>query len=138
MDRLAEAQDSGALVAHLYSAGVRLTVSEDRKRLGADGDVDPDMEEALKANKEKLLGMLTGDPLSGAGWEGRTALYRQALRWLDERTPDEAKVRVTVALCRKEAVDRFNEVWCEGSFEGFGAALKEHIAAGLRAMKETV
>jgi hypothetical protein len=117
---------------------VRLAVSEDRKRVGAVGDVDPDMEEVLKANKEKLLEMLTGDPLSGAGWEGRTALYRQALRWLDERTPDEAKEQVTAALCRQEEVDRFNEVWCEGSFEGFRAALKEHIGAGFRAMKETV
>ena len=138
MDRLAEAQDLGALVAHLYSAGVQLTISEDSKLVGAVGYVDPGMEEALKANKEKLLEMLTGDPLSGAGWEGRTALYRQALRWLDERTPEEAKERVTTALCRQEEIDRFNEVWCDGSFEGFRAALREHIGAGLRAMKERV
>ncbi len=138
MDRLDEAKDLGALVAGLYSAGVQLTISEDSKRVGAVGYVDPGMEEALKANKEKLLEMLTGDPLSGAGWEGRTALYRQALRWLDERTPEEAKERVTTALCRQEEVDRFNEVWCDGSFEGFRAALREHIGAGLRAMKERV
>ena len=138
MDRLDEAKDLGALVASLYSAGVQLVVSDDSKRVGVVGDVWPGMEEALKANKEKLLEMLTGDPLSGSGWEGRTALYRQALRWLDERTPEEAKENVTDALCRQEVVDLFNEVWCDGSFEEFRAALREHIGAGLRAMKETV
>ena len=51
MDRLGEARDLGALVAGLYSAGVRLTVSEDGKRLGVVGDVGSGMEEALKANK---------------------------------------------------------------------------------------
>ncbi len=138
MDRLDEAKDFAALVASLYSAGVRLVVSEDEMRVGAVGDVEPGMEEALKANKAKLLEMLTGGPFSGAGWEGRTALYRQALRWLDERTPEEAKENVTAALCRQEVVDRLNKVWCDGSFEEFRAALKEHIGAGLRAMKETV
>jgi len=137
MDRLAEAKDLGALVADLYSAGVHLVVSEDGKRVGVVGDVGPGMEGTLKANKAKLLEMLTGGPFSGAGWEGRTALYRQALRWLDERTPEEAKENVTAALCRQEVVDRFNEVWCDGNFEEFRAALKEHIGAGLRAMKET-
>ena len=74
MDRLDEAKDFAALVASLYSAGVRLVVSEDEMRVGAVGDVEPGMEEALKANKVTLLEILTGDPLSGAGWEGRTAL----------------------------------------------------------------
>src|SRR5215208_1048720 len=135
MDRLDEAKDFGALVAGLYSAGVTLVVSDDGKRVGASGDVEPGMEEALKANKEKLLEMLTGDPLSGAGWEGRRALYRQALRWLDERTPKEAKEAVTEALCCLEVVDQFNEIWCEGSFEEFRGALRAYIGAGLRAMK---
>jgi hypothetical protein len=97
--------------------------------------VRPGMEEALKANKEKLLEMLTGDPLSGAGWEGRSALYKQALLWLDERTPKEAKEAVTQALCCLEIVDPLNEVWCDGSFEEFRAALRTYIGVGLRAMK---
>ena len=138
MDRLDEAKDLGALVADLYSAGIHLVFSEDGKRVGAVGDVGPGMEEALKTNKVTLLQMLTGDPLSGAGWEGRTALYKQALHWLDERIPEEAKANVTTALCRQEVVDLFNEAWCDGSFEEFRAALREHIGAGLRAMKETV
>jgi hypothetical protein len=136
MDRLDEAKDLGALVASLYSAGVQLIASEDGKRVGAVGDMGSGMEEALKANKEKLLELLTGDPLSGVGWEGRTALYKQALLWLDERTPGEAKEAVTQALCCLEVVDPLNEVWCEGSFEEFRAALREYIGAGLRAMKE--
>jgi hypothetical protein len=136
MDRLDEAKDLGALVAGLYPAGVQLVVSGDGKRVGAVGDMESGMEEALKANKEKLLEMLTGDPLCGAGWEGRSALYKQALLWLDERTPSEAKEAVTQALCCLEVVDPLNEVWCEGSFEEFRAALREYIGAGLRAMKE--
>jgi hypothetical protein len=135
MDRLGEANDLGALVASLYSAGLQLVVSEDGKRVGVVGDVGPRMEEALKANKEKLLEMLTGDPLCGAGWEGRTALYKQALLWLDERTPMEANEAVTQALCCLEVVNHLNEVWCEGNFEEFRSALREYIGAGLRAMK---
>ena len=66
MDRLEEAKDLGALVAGLYSAGIQFVVSEDGKRVGAVGNVGPGMKESLKANKAKLLEMLTGDPLSGA------------------------------------------------------------------------
>jgi hypothetical protein len=136
MDRLAEAKDLGTLVADLYSAGVQPAVSADGKRVGTVGNVRLGMEESLKANKEKLLEMLTGDPLSGAGWEGRTALYRQALRWLDERIPEEAKVRVTAALCRQDMLESLNKAWCDGSFEEFRVALRAYIGAGLRAMKE--
>src|SRR5215212_1163272 len=110
MDRLGEAKDLGALVAGLYSSRLTLVVTDDGKRVAAVGDVGPSMEEVLRANKEKLLVMLTGDPLSGAGWEGRTALYKQALLWLDERTPNEAKEAVTEALCCLEVVDQFNEI----------------------------
>ncbi len=134
MDRLEE-KDLGALVASLYSAGVQLVVSEDGKRVGAVGDVGPGMEEVLTANKEKLLEMLTGDPLSGAGWEGRTALYKQALHWLDERTSEEAKERVTAALCRQDLLEDLNRAWCDGSFEEFREALRVYIGAGLRATK---
>jgi hypothetical protein len=136
MDRLVEDRTLGALVVGLYSAGVQLALSEDGNRVGVVGDVGPRMEEALKANKEKLLEMLTGDPLCGAGWEGRTALYKQALLWLDERTPKEANEAVTQALCRLQVVNHLNEVWCEGNFEEFRMALREYIGAGLRAMKE--
>ena len=136
MDRLDEARDLGALIANLYSAGIQLALSEDSKHVGAVGNVESGMEAVLKANKEKLLEMLTGDPLSGAGWEGRTALWRQAMRWLDERTPEEAKEAVSEALCDPEAVDRLNEVWCDGSFEEFRAALKEYIGAGLKVMRK--
>ena len=136
MDRLDEAKDLGALVASLYSAGVQLVLSEDGKRVGAVGDMRSGMEEALKANKEKLLEMLTGDPLSGAGWEGRCALYKQALLWLDERTTEEANKRVTVALCRQDVVDSLNTAWCDGSFEEFTQALRVYIGVGLRVIKE--
>jgi len=135
MDRLAEARDLGALVTDLYSAGVQLVVSEDGKRVGTVGNVRLGMEESLKANKDKLLEMLTGDPLCGAGWEGRTALYKQALHWLDERTPEQTKERVIAALCRQDVLDSLNRVWCDGSFEEFRQALRVYIWAGLRAMK---
>jgi hypothetical protein len=135
MDRLGEANDLGALVPSLYSAGLQLVVSEDGKRVGVVGDVGARMEEALKANKEKLLEMLTGDPLHGPGWDGRSALYMQALRWLDEKTPEEATERVTAALCRQDVFDSLNTAWCDGSFEEFRTALREYIGAGLRAMK---
>src|SRR5215207_6721781 len=138
MDRLVEARNLGALVASLYSAGSQLALSYDGKRVGVVGDVGPGMEEALKANKEKLLEMLTGDPLSGAGWEGRRVLYKQALLWLDERTPEEAKTRVTLALCRQDVIEGLNLAWAKpgGTFEEFRMALREYIEAGLRAMKE--
>jgi hypothetical protein len=135
MDRLGEAKDLGVLVADLYSVGVQLALSEDGKRVGVVGDVGPGMEEVLKANKEKLLEMLTGDPLCGAGWEGRSALYKQALVWLDEKTPEGATQSVTAALCRHDVLDSLNKAWCDGSFEEFRAALREYIGAGLRTMK---
>jgi hypothetical protein len=136
MDRLVEAGNLGALVASLYSAGVQLALSDDGKRVGVIGDAEPRMEETLKANKEKLLEMLTGDPLSGVGWEGRNALYKQALHWLDQKTPEQAKARVTDALCRQYVVDRLNKAWCDGGFEEFREALRAYIGAGIRAMKE--
>ena len=82
--------------------------------------------------------MLTGDPLSGAGWEGRCALYKQAHLWRDERIPEEAKKRVTAALCRQDVIEGLNEAWAKlgGTFEEFRMALREYIGAGLRAMKE--
>jgi hypothetical protein len=80
--------------------------------------------------------MLTGDPLSGVGWEGRSALYKQALHWLDQKTPEQAKERVTDALCRQYVVDRLNKAWCDGDFEEFREALRAYIRVGLRAMKE--
>ena len=127
------------VVAGIYAAGASLSVTENGKlKVEGAGLLTPEFVDAITAHKDQLLQMLTGDPLSGPGWEGRTALYRQALRWLDERTPEEAKENVTAALCRQEVVDRFNEVWCDGSFEEFRAALKEHIRAGLRATTETV
>jgi hypothetical protein len=135
MDRLDEAKDLGTLVVGLYSAGVQLAVSDDGKRVGVVGDVEPGMEETLKVNKEKLLEMLTGDPLCGAGWEGRSALFKQALLWLDQRTPKEAKEAVTEALCCLAVADHFSEVWCGGSFEEFRTALREYVRAGLRMMK---
>jgi hypothetical protein len=135
MDRLDEAKDLGTLVAGLYSAGVHLALSDDGKRVGVVGDVGLVMEEALKANKEKLLEMLTGDPLCGAGWEGRSALYKQALLWLDERTPEGATERVTAALCRQDVLDSLNKAWCDGGFEEFREALREYIGAGLQTMK---
>jgi hypothetical protein len=135
MDRLDKARDLGAIVAGLYSAGVQLAVSEDYNRVGIVGEVGPGMEEALKANKAKLLEMLIGNPFSGAGWEGRTALYKQALHWLDERTPEGAKERVTATLCRQEVLESLNKAWCDGSFEEFRVALRAYIGAGLRAMK---
>jgi hypothetical protein len=138
MDRLVEARNLGGLVASLYSAGVQLALSDDGKRVGVVGDLGPGMEEALKANKEKLLEMLTGDPLSGTGWEGRCVLYKQALLWLDEKTPEEANKRVTAALCRQDVIEGLNEAWAkpDGTFEEFRMALREYIGAGLRAMKE--
>ncbi len=136
MDRLDGAKDLGDFVTGLYSAGVQLVVSEDGKRVGTVGNVRLGMEEFLKANKEKLLEMLTGVPLSGAGWEGRTALYKQALHWLDERIPEEAKERVTAALCRQLVLESLNKAWCDGSFEEFRVALRAYIGAGLQAMKE--
>ena|SRR5215204_833495 len=135
MDRLDEARDLGALVANLYSTGIRLVVSEVGKRVGVVGDVGPGMEEILKANKAKLLEMLTGDPLSGAGLEGRTALYKQALYWLAERIPEEAKDNVTDVLCRNDVLASLNRAWCDGSFEEFRVALRTYIGAGLRVMK---
>jgi hypothetical protein len=135
MDRLGETKDLGALVTGLYSAGVQLVLSEDGKRVGVVGDVGPGMEEALKVSKDKLLEMLTGDTLCGAGWEGRSALYKQALLWLDQRIPEEAKERVTAALCRQDVVDSLNKAWCDGTFEEFRVALRAYIGAGLLAMK---
>jgi hypothetical protein len=139
MDRIAEAKDLGALVAGLYAAGARLVVSEDGRRIGIIGDAGPGIEAALKANKEKFLEMLTGDPLSGPGWEGRTALHKQALLWLDERTQKEAKERVTAALCRRDVADGLNTAWCsdaDGSFEKFRVALKRYIETGLKVTEE--
>jgi hypothetical protein len=122
------------LVTEIYANGAELLVS--RGRLGIRGNPPQFIYNEIEENKDLLLQALTGDPLSGPGWEVRTVLYRQALRWLDERTPEDLKEKVTRALCKENVVEKLNEAWLSGNFEEFRAALKGYIGTGLAVISE--
>ena len=71
----------GAVFSEVYAAGARLVVLDGG--LAVDGKIPDALRKKVRAHREGLLEALVGDPLEGVGWEARTALYRQALRWLD-------------------------------------------------------
>lgn len=125
------------LVAEIYANGAELVVSPDGKSVGLKGNPPQRIHNEVFFHKDDLLAMLAGDPLQGPGWEGRTALYRQALAYLDkvvERKGLDHDAAIE-ALCRIHVNDRLNEAWCDGSFEEFRGALKEYVQAGLDAAR---
>ena len=132
-------KEVGELVSKIYVSGARLMVVDGR--LAVDGEIPDALKEKIRAYREELLNALVGDPLEGSGWEARTALYRQALRWLDGEVekmgPKDSPVERTVisALCQQDVADPLNAAWCEGDFGEFRAALREYVRAGLHAAK---
>jgi hypothetical protein len=124
------------VVCGVYAAGARLFV-DTYGGLLIDGEIPPDLKKQVRAHKADLLKMLTGDPLQGPGWEGRTALYKQALKYLDrivERKGLDQDAAVEV-LCRIYVAEKLNEGWNSPNFEDFRTALKEYIQVGLDAAR---
>ena len=120
----------------VYAAGARLFV-DTYGGLLIDGEIPSALKKQVRAHKGELLQMLTGDPLQGPGWDGRSALFGQALKYLDEIVEDrgldqDAAVEV---LCRRHVDARLGEAWRGGDFEKFREALKEYIQTGLDAAK---
>jgi hypothetical protein len=132
-------KEVGELVSKIYASGARLVVLDGG--LALDGEIPDALKEKVRAHREELLDALVGDPLEGPGWEARTALYSQALRWLDRKvqkmapkgTPSEQAAIAT--LCHQDVVEPLNAAWCGGDFEEFRAALREYVRAGLHAAK---
>ena len=132
-------KEVGELVSKIYASGARLVVLDGG--LALDGEIPDALKEKVRAHMEELLDALVGDPLEGPGWEARTALYSQALRWLDRKvqkmgpkgTPSEQAA--IDALCHQDVVEPLNAAWCGGDFEEFRAALREYVRAGLHAAK---
>lgn len=123
-------------VGKIYGAGAALYV-DTLGKLAVDGKLPPDTKKYIRDHKDQFRQMLTGDPLQGPGWEGRTALYRQALKYLDDLVErkgldNDAAVK---ALCRVDVNDRLSTAWSDGSFEDFRRALKEYIQTGLDAAR---
>ncbi len=129
----------GAVVCEVYAAGASLVVLDGG--LAVDGEIPNELTERVRAHRDELLEALVGDPLEGFGWEARTALYRQALRWLDGEVEkmapkDPTRARAAIdALCRQDVADPLNAAWCGGDFEEFRAALRMYVRAGLHAAK---
>jgi hypothetical protein len=128
-----------AVVCEVYAVGANLVVLDGG--LAVDGEIPDKLKEKVRAHRDKLLEALMGDPLEGFGWEARTALYRQALRWLDEEVekmgPKGApRARAAIdALCQQDVADPLNVAWCGGDFEQFRAALRMYVKAGLHGAK---
>jgi len=129
-------------VAAVYAAGAELTVEDGKLGVRNPGLLDPETLDAIKAQKDELMEMLTGDPLHGPGWEGRAALWQQAMRWLDLQISDmglkgtEAEDRAHQAITAPQEFERLNAAWIDGTFEEFRETLGEHVRAGLRAGRE--
>jgi len=129
----------GAVVCEVYAVGARLVVLDGS--LAVDGEIPEELMEKVRAHRQVLLDAIVGDSLEKAGWEARTALYRQALRWLDGEIEqmglkDTSQERTVIeVLCRQEVADSLNTAWCDGSFDEFRAALRNYVRAGLHAAK---
>src|SRR5215218_5901226 len=129
----------GTVVSEVYAAGANLIVLDGG--LAVDGEIPNELTERVRAHKDELLEALVGDPLEGFGWEARTALYRQALRWLEGEVekmgPKDSPMKQTVisALCEQDVADPLNAGWRDGDFEGFRVALRKYVRAGLHAAK---
>jgi hypothetical protein len=132
-------KEIGELVSKVYAAGARLVVLDGK--LAVDGEIPDALKKRVRAHRGELLEALLGDPLEGPGWEARTALYRSALQWLDKEIgkiglDSELKKQAAVDdLCHQKAEDQLNVAWCDGDFEGFRAALRKYVRAGLHAAK---
>src|SRR5918998_6177041 len=106
----------GAVVCEVYAVGASLVVLDGG--LAIDGEIPDALKKKIRAHREELLDALVGDPLEGLGWEARTALFRQALRWLDEEiekmgskgTPSEQAAIDT--LCHQDVAEPLNAAWC--------------------------
>jgi len=125
------------LVTEIYANGAELLVKD--SKVGIKGKPPQFIynEVAEPENKQKLLEVLTGDPLAGPGWEARTALYREALSYLDHLIKRDGLngERATEALCQLETNDKLNKVWLDGTFDEFRAALKDYVRTGLMAAR---
>lgn len=140
IEEVKEMSKVGPLVASVYAAGGRLAVLEYAGKnyvIAEDGEIPDGLHEAIQAVQEELLEALTGDPLQGPGWEARTALYRQALKYLDKVVEDRGldQDAAVEALCRRRVDTRLGEAWRGGDFEKFREALKEYIQTGLDAAR---
>src|SRR5215204_2055429 len=109
------------LVTEIYANGAELLV--EGSRLGIKGNPPQRIYNEVEEHKKELLEALRGDPLSGPGREIREALFREALRWIDRQAPAEVR-KVTKALCHPSTVEHLNNVWIDGTFDEFRAALK--------------
>jgi len=129
----------GAVVCEVYAVGARLVVLDGG--LAVDGGIPEELKEKVRAHRQVLLDAIVGDPLEKVGWEARTALFRQALRWLDreiEKMGFEGARQERTAievLCRQDVADSLNTAWCDGSFDEFRTALRNYVRAGLHAAK---
>jgi hypothetical protein len=132
-------KEVGELVSKIYASGARLVVLDGG--LALDGEIPDALKEKVRAHREELLDALVGDPLEGPGWEARTALYSQALRWLDRMVQKmgprgTARAQAAIdALCQQDVTDPLNAAWCGGDFEEFRAELREYVRVGLHAAK---
>ncbi len=132
-------KEMGELISKVYANGAKLLVLDGG--LAVDGGIPEDLREEVRAHGYELLEALTADPLEGVGWDARTALYRQALRWLDgeikKLDPKGAgrKRAAIETLCHQDVADRFNTDWCDGDFDRFRVALRKYVRAGLRAAR---
>lgn len=125
-------------VQEVYASGASLYV-DTLGKLSVDGEIPAKTKRYIRANKEQFRRFLTGDPLIGFGWEGRTALFDQALGWLDGRTKamgEEAHEKATAALTSRVGVyDRLNEAWQNPDIEVFRQALRDYVRVGLDAAR---
>lgn len=131
------------LVQTIYSSGCELHVSKAgavlvRSTSDPEGAVSFALTQQVSRQQQPLWSMLE-DPDSKEAYEGRSALFHQALGFMDRRIRKKHGERgvelATKALCTQRANDELNRAWNEGSFEEFRAALREYVQVGLRAAR---
>ncbi len=123
-------------VQEVYAAGAALYVDTFGK-LSIDGELPTKTKRYIRDHKEQFRQMLTGDPLMGFGWEGRSVLFEQATEYMDNLIAEKGldRDRAAEVLGKIEPYNRLNEVWINGSFEDFRGALHDYVRTGLNAAR---
>jgi hypothetical protein len=113
-----------------------MVIDEEGRNIHTSPTVSIAMKQRIMKSQAELHEMLTGDPMDGYGYEGRDALFQQAMKFADravkKKYGKEGFERAEKVMCSTHEMDRLREAWA-GDFETYRKGLKEFVKAGIEA-----